>query len=218
MKHLWKFAPVALLAAGSVAAQTAGAEWTTYGGHVANTRYSGLKQITTANVGRLVPRFMFQTGVSKLGSFENTPVVSEGVMYVTTPYNTAMAYDLKTKKELWRYEHKLGTTIYCCGPNNRGVALHGPHLVAGVAVAYPVTDLATLDEHTHRFEAHYTATLAGSSPEVHHRRSPLTHAARLRRPAQVLNTRLLPALIPRTEGWHAAIVWRTLSRNTLRMP
>src|SRR5215203_4318620 len=28
-----------------------------------------------------------------------------------------MAYDLKLKKELWRYEHKLGTTIYCCGPN-----------------------------------------------------------------------------------------------------
>jgi PQQ-dependent dehydrogenase (methanol/ethanol family) len=131
MKHLWKFAPVALLAAGTVAAQTAGAEWTTYGGHVANTRYSGLKQITTANVGRLTPRFMFQTGVSKLGSFENTPVVSEGVMYVTTPYNTAMAYDLKTKKELWRYEHKLGTSIYCCGPNNRGVALHGPHVYMG---------------------------------------------------------------------------------------
>ncbi len=131
MKHLWKFAPVALLAAGTVAAQGAGAEWTTYGGQPANTRFSGLKQITTANVSRLVPRFMFQTGVSKLGSFENTPVVSDGVMYVTTPYNTAIAYDLKTKKELWRYEHKLGTSIYCCGPNNRGVALHGPHAYMG---------------------------------------------------------------------------------------
>ena len=42
-------------------------------------------------------------------------------MYVTTPYNTAIAYDLDTKKEVWRYEHKLGTTIFCCGPNNRGV-------------------------------------------------------------------------------------------------
>ena len=68
---------------------------------------------------------MFQTGIEKLGSFENTPIVIDGVMYVTTPYNTAMAYDLKTGKELWRYEHKLGTTIYCCGPNNRGVGIHG---------------------------------------------------------------------------------------------
>ena len=68
---------------------------------------------------------MFQTGIAKLGSFENTPIVQNGVMYVTTPYNTAMAYDLNTSKELWRYEHKLGTTIFCCGPNNRGVAIHG---------------------------------------------------------------------------------------------
>ena len=52
-------------------------------------------------------------------------------MYVTTPYNTAMAYDLDTGKQVWRYEHKLGTTIFCCGPNNRGVAVHGPHVYMG---------------------------------------------------------------------------------------
>jgi PQQ-dependent dehydrogenase (methanol/ethanol family) len=75
---------------------------------------------------------IFQTGVTKLGSFENTPIVSKGMMYVTTPYNTAIAYDLTTKKEVWRYEHKLGTTIFCCGPNNRGFGMHGgAHLYMG---------------------------------------------------------------------------------------
>lgn len=107
------------------------ANWTTYGGNDWNQRYSTLTTITTANVSKLIPRMVFQTGITKLGSFENTPIVVDGMMYVTTPYNTAIAYDLKTHKQVWRYEHKLGTTIYCCGPNNRGVAVHGPHLYMG---------------------------------------------------------------------------------------
>jgi alcohol dehydrogenase (cytochrome c) len=123
MSSGWCGALVLLATAGPAAAQSG--EWTTYGGNDWNQRYSQLKTISTANVAQLVPRMIFQTGIARLGSFENTPIVSKGVMYVTTPYNTAMAYDLTTKKELWRYEHKLGTTIFCCGPNNRGVAIHG---------------------------------------------------------------------------------------------
>jgi glucose dehydrogenase len=123
MGSRWLKASVLLLAVASpVAAQN---DWTTYGGNDENQRFSQLKQITTKNVGQLTLRRMFQTGIEKLGSFENTPIVTGGVMYVTTPYNTAMAYDLNTGKELWRYNHKLGTTIYCCGPNNRGVGIHG---------------------------------------------------------------------------------------------
>jgi PQQ-dependent dehydrogenase (methanol/ethanol family) len=128
----------ALLAIASPAAAQGSGDWTTYGGNDWNQRYSTLKSITTANVGQLVVRKMFQTGIAKLGSFENTPIVSNGVMYVTTPYNTAMAYDLNSNKELWRYEHKLGTTIYCCGPNNRGVGLHGPHVYMGTLDAHLV--------------------------------------------------------------------------------
>ena len=123
MSTRWWIAPVLLVAASQVAAQSG--EWTTYGGNDWNQRYSTLKMISTANVAQMVPRMIFQTGIAKLGSFENTPIVTQGKMYVTTPYNTAIAYDLTTKKELWRYEHKLGTTIYCCGPNNRGFAIHG---------------------------------------------------------------------------------------------
>jgi alcohol dehydrogenase (cytochrome c) len=123
MSSGWCGALVLLATAGPAAAQSG--DWTTYGGNDWNQRYSQLKTINTSNVAQLVPRMIFQTGIARLGSFENTPIVSNGVMYVTTPYNTAMAYDLTTKKELWRYEHKLGTTIFCCGPNNRGVAIHG---------------------------------------------------------------------------------------------
>ena len=123
MRPGWSVVALLLVLAGPLAAQ--GGDWTTYGGNDWNQRYSTLKQISTRNVAQLVPRKIFQTGIARLGSFENTPIVQNGVMYVTTPYNTAMAYDLNTNKELWRYEHKLGTTIFCCGPNNRGVAIHG---------------------------------------------------------------------------------------------
>ncbi|HEU5304610.1 MAG TPA: PQQ-binding-like beta-propeller repeat protein [Gemmatimonadales bacterium] len=134
----WWVAPVLLAVASPAAAQRSG-DWTTYGGNDWNNRYSNLKSITTANVGQLVVRKMFQTGIAKLGSFENTPLVTNGVMYVTTPYNTAMAYDLNTNKELWRYEHKLGTSIYCCGPNNRGFGIHGgAHLYMGTLDAHLV--------------------------------------------------------------------------------
>ncbi|MEA2724510.1 MAG: hypothetical protein QOH59_2281 [Gemmatimonadales bacterium] len=134
----WWVAPVLLAVASPLSAQGKG-EWTTYGGNDRNQRYSTLNLITAANVSQLVPRKIFQTGISKLGSFENTPLVSNGVMYVTTPYNTAMAYDLNTNKELWRYEHKLGSTIACCGPNNRGVAIHGgAHVYMGTLDAHLV--------------------------------------------------------------------------------
>jgi alcohol dehydrogenase (cytochrome c) len=134
----WLVAPVLLAMAGPAAAQ-GGGDWTTYGGNDWNQRYSQLKTINTSNVSKLIPRMIFQTGITKLGSFENTPLVTAGMMYVTTPYNTAIAYDLNTRKEVWRYEHKLGTTIFCCGPNNRGLAIHGgAHLYMGTLDAHLV--------------------------------------------------------------------------------
>lgn len=134
MNHVrrWSWVPALCLVAGvAVAQEPAGKDWPTYGGSQWNTRYSGLSQINTKNVNQLTVRKMFQTGISKLGSFENTPIIVGNRAYITTPYNTIIAYDLDTQKELWRHEHKLGTTIYCCGPNNRGVGIHGPHVYMG---------------------------------------------------------------------------------------
>ena len=85
-------------------------DWLMYGHNYSNNRYSPLTQITTANVKNLVPRLVLQSGVEKLGSFETTPVVVNGIMYVTTPVtpnNIVIAYDLRQGgKTLWRYEHK----------------------------------------------------------------------------------------------------------------
>jgi PQQ-dependent dehydrogenase (methanol/ethanol family) len=131
MRRTAQWGLVVLLAAAGSTSLSAQANWTTYGGNDWNQRFSTLAQINTVNVRTLVPRAVFQTGISRLGSFENTPIVVDNMMYVTTPYNTAMAYDLNTGKQVWRYEHKLGTTIFCCGPNNRGVAVHGPHVYMG---------------------------------------------------------------------------------------
>ena len=129
MKQLW----LGLLAAAAVVtpAQAQG-NWATYGGTDWNQRWSTLARITTSNVSRLVPRMLFQTGTSKLGSLETTPIVVDGTMYVTTPYSEAIiAYDLRTNKQLWRQEPKIGTTITCCGPVNRGVAVGGGSVFVG---------------------------------------------------------------------------------------
>src|SRR5919108_4538659 len=65
--------------------------WTVYGGDLSNTRYVANDQINADNVKNLHLKWMFQTGV--LGSFETTPIVEDGVMYITTPYNHVLAID-----------------------------------------------------------------------------------------------------------------------------
>ncbi|HSY80598.1 MAG TPA: PQQ-binding-like beta-propeller repeat protein, partial [Gemmatimonadaceae bacterium] len=112
-------------------ARTDGKNWLMVGRDYTNQRWSPLTQITTENVHNLRVSWMYQTGIGRLGSFETSPVVVDGVMYVTTPYSTAMAVDARTGKEIWRYEPKLATTIFCCGPNNRGVAVSGQTVYFG---------------------------------------------------------------------------------------
>ena len=63
---------------------------------------------------------------------ETAPIVVDGVMYITTSYNHVYAIDAATGKEFWHYKHKMGpVTTFCCGPNNRGVAVMGDMLYMG---------------------------------------------------------------------------------------
>ena len=99
-------------------------EWLVHGRTYDNQRYSPLTQITTANVARLSPRWIFQLAGARDG-IETTPIVADGVMYLTTSHNRVFAFDLRSRKKLWQYEHKLGHAVYCCGPVNRGLAIAG---------------------------------------------------------------------------------------------
>ena len=96
----------------------------------ANSRYYPAKQIDTGNVSKLRPAFTFQTEV--LESMQTAPVVVDGTMYLTTSYNHVYAIDPVTGKQKWHYKHKMGpVTTYCCGPNNRGVAIMGDRVFMG---------------------------------------------------------------------------------------
>ncbi len=93
-------------------------------GNYDQTRYFPGKQIDTSNVAKLHPAWIFQTEVKE--SLETTPIVVNGVMFVTTSFNHVYALNAKTGEEYWHYKHKMGPiTTYCCGPNNRGVAVSG---------------------------------------------------------------------------------------------
>jgi PQQ-dependent dehydrogenase (methanol/ethanol family) len=104
--------------------------WIHSNGNYDNSRYYPGSQINAGNVGKLRPAFTFQTAV--LESMETAPIVVDGVMFLTTSFNHVYAIDAVTGEEYWHYKHKMGPiTTFCCGPNNRGVAVEGNRLFMG---------------------------------------------------------------------------------------
>jgi len=104
--------------------------WLHTNGDYGQLRYYGGSQINAANVKNLRPAFVFQTEVVE--SMETAPIVIDGVMYLTTSYNHIYAIDAVTGKQFWHYKHKMGpVTTFCCGPNNRGVAISGGRVFMG---------------------------------------------------------------------------------------
>ena len=99
-------------------------------GNYDQTRYYPAAQITRANVKKLRPAWVFQTEI--IESMETTPIVSNGVMYVTTSFNHVYALDAANGAQLWHFKHNMGpVTTFCCGPNNRGVFAYGDKLYMG---------------------------------------------------------------------------------------
>ena len=99
--------------------------WTTYSGSDSGQRHSPLTQITPANVGRLAVQWMFQTGVP--GRLETTPLVVDGIMYVSAPWSVVQAIDARTGKKIWTFDPEVARDKGfrgCCDVVNRGVALH----------------------------------------------------------------------------------------------
>src|SRR6266516_4577031 len=120
-QQLWFLAIVLTASLALLAAQEPGSrqvEWLYYGGDPANTKYSPLADITVQNVERLQVAWQWKHWETALGQygttpgfFESTPLMIDGVLYVTTPYNSIAALDAETGKELWRFDgvgYKLG--------------------------------------------------------------------------------------------------------------
>jgi alcohol dehydrogenase (cytochrome c) len=117
-------------------AQVKDADWLTYGNNLAGWRYSELDQIHAGNVKQLGLEWVFQTNTA--GKNETTPLIKDGVMYITGPENNAWALDLATGRQIWKYAKAPppGTPV-CCGLVNRGFAMLGD-------VLYKVNVEATL--------------------------------------------------------------------------
>ena len=114
-------------------------------GNYDQTRYYPARQINVGNVHKLRPAWIFQTEIVE--SLETTPIVVNGIMYVTTSFSHVYALNAETGAEIWHYAHKMGPiTVFCCGPNNRGVAAYGDKVYLGTLDA----KLVALDARTGR--------------------------------------------------------------------
>jgi alcohol dehydrogenase (cytochrome c) len=101
--------------------------WLTYSGDYASRRYTELRQITPGNVGNLQQRWMFQGSV--VGAWQSTPLVADGIMYVTQRPNDVVALDARTGRAFWMFRHPVpADQLACCGANNRGLAILGDTL------------------------------------------------------------------------------------------
>jgi len=111
--------------------------WLTYSGTYQSQRYSRLDQITPANVANLEQKWVLQAQV--FGAWQATPLVVDGIMYVSQRPNDVVALDAKTGRVFWIYRYTPSPDQrVCCGSNNRGVAILGDTVFMGTLDAHLV--------------------------------------------------------------------------------
>ena len=109
--------------------------WLMYSGTFDSQRFSGLDQIHNRNVSDLELKWTYQ--IPEIDRAETTPLVVDGVMFITEAPSNIVAVDATTGGLYWRYDHELPEDLrICCGRNNRGVAILGNTLF-----------MSTLDAH-----------------------------------------------------------------------
>ena len=114
-------------------AQANAGEWLTYGRNYLNQRFSPLDKITKENAARLKPVFAYSTG-GKFAGLEATPLFHDGTLYFSGDYSRVFALDARTGtlRWYWEPEYEEGLeSILCCGPVNRGLAIHGDKVFVG---------------------------------------------------------------------------------------
>jgi len=121
--------------------------WLTYSGNYNGNRYSKLHQINTSNVKRLKVAWVHHAASTE--AHETTPLVVDGVMFLTEGPNVVKALDTRTGIQLWRYEKNIPKDLrLCCGRPNRGVAILGDTIYYGSIDAH----LIALDARTGRIK------------------------------------------------------------------
>src|SRR5262252_4999755 len=105
------------------AADTDPSSWLTYSGNYQAQRCSGLTQSNRQNITQLKTAWVYQMRNS--GIVETTPIVADGVMYITEPPSTVTALDVRTGRPLWTYTPNIPQDVIIIGspPVNRGVAV-----------------------------------------------------------------------------------------------
>ncbi|NIM52275.1 MAG: PQQ-binding-like beta-propeller repeat protein [Gemmatimonadales bacterium] len=137
--------------------------WEFYGGDQGGTRYSRLTQITRSNVQHLEVAWTYQTGdvsdgrvYSRKSSFEATPILFDGTLYLSTPFNRVIALDPETGEERWAYDPQMDLDVgYSESLISRGVAAWqdstaSPGSVCGQRIFFATLDarLLALDANT----------------------------------------------------------------------
>ncbi|MFT4566681.1 MAG: quinohemoprotein ethanol dehydrogenase [Saprospiraceae bacterium] len=107
-------------------------DWLTYGGDYREQRYADLDQINKENVDELGLAWSADLGTKR--GLQATPLVVDGILYFSGPFNKVWAYDARTGAELWVFEHDYNTDSnikLCCGFSNRGLAMYKGDLFMG---------------------------------------------------------------------------------------
>src|ERR1700691_2691798 len=122
-----RYIAFALLLAASLPAADNG--WSAYGGDAGGTRYSPLKQVTRANVAKLKVAWTYHTGalqpetrLNEKAAFEATPVLVNGALYLSTPFNQVIALDPATGEEKWKFDPQVPRNHGYSEVTSRGVA------------------------------------------------------------------------------------------------
>jgi len=107
-------------------------DWLSYGRNYKEDRYSTLNQITKENVKDLSLAWAEEIGTKR--GLQATPLVVDGIMYFSGPFNKVWAYDVRTGEEIWQFIHDYNTDAnldLCCGFSNRGLAIYKGDLFMG---------------------------------------------------------------------------------------
>ncbi|HEV2703560.1 MAG TPA: PQQ-dependent dehydrogenase, methanol/ethanol family [Steroidobacteraceae bacterium] len=128
-------ATCSLFGAGAAAAghNSKDVEWTRNGGNADEQRYSTLKQVTVDNVGKL--GLAWFADIAERGGYQSTPLVIDGVIYMTAPWSSLYAFDARSGKQLWKVDPKapreMAATSICCNISNRGAAYADGKIIWG---------------------------------------------------------------------------------------